>query len=95
MKDKKEIFFTTKQKRIAFKTSPVRLSQLYHESEKALIDAVNDEYKLKQVMDKQHHDIEYAYLFQKTKYYQNWYAKKKREKDFERLNHKNWLEERK
>ena len=61
------MFFELKHKHLAFSKTAHQLNQAYKKSERALKKSAcgGDERELSNVM-KQHHDIEYALLFQKT-----------------------------
>lgn len=64
----KEIFFTEKQKEMAYTLGFYRLKKMYEFSEQRLIDSAKEgnENKLLNVMRYEHHDIEYALLFTLT-----------------------------
>lgn len=60
-----EKFFTNKQKAMAYQYGFFKLKKMYEFSEQRLKQAARygSEQKLINVMNSEHHDIEYAYLF--------------------------------
>lgn len=79
------IFFTNKQKAMAYELGFYRLKKMYELSEQRLKEVAKrgNENNLKKVMDYEHHDIEYAFLFTLTPEYTKNTIVKKRGLTFE------------